>query len=133
MPRKTINPDRLFNSLQYGFSQIAIGSGSRFVTVSGQVGWDQDGNIVGKDDLAVQTVKAFENLEVAMVAAGGSLEDVVSLRIYIVQTVMGQSSAISDGLRRFFPATPPTTTWIGVPMLANADFLVEIEAFAVLA
>jgi enamine deaminase RidA (YjgF/YER057c/UK114 family) len=127
-----MNPDGLFNSLQYGFSQIAIGSGNKFVTVSGQVGWDQDGTIVRKDDLAAQTIKAFENLTLAMTAAGGSLDDVLSLRIYIVQPVMSQSSAISEALRRFFPKNPPTATWIGVPSLANAEFLVEVEAFAVL-
>ena len=132
MPRETINPKALFDSQQYGFSQITIGSGSKIVTISGQVGWDQNGAIVGKDDLAAQTVKAFENLEVAMSAAGGTLDDVLSLRIYIVHQVMTQSSAISDALRQFFPENPPTATWIGVPSLANKDFLVEIEGFAVL-
>jgi enamine deaminase RidA (YjgF/YER057c/UK114 family) len=132
MTRQALNPDELFNSLQYGFSQITVGTGTKFVTVSGQVGWDKDGNIVGKDDLAVQTVKAFENLEIAMKAAGGTLDNILSLRIYIVQSVMSNPKAISDGLRQFFPDNPPTATWIGVPSLANEEFLVEIEAFAVL-
>jgi enamine deaminase RidA (YjgF/YER057c/UK114 family) len=132
MTRKAINPDELFDSLQYGFSQITIGTGSQIVTVSGQVGWDGDGNIVGKGDLARQTVKALENLAIAMKAAGGSLDDVLSLRIYIVQRAMSQSGAIREALQRFFPENSPAATWIGVPALANEDFLVEIEAFAVL-
>jgi enamine deaminase RidA (YjgF/YER057c/UK114 family) len=132
MTRKAINPEDLFDSLQYGFSQITIGSGSRIVTVSGQVGWDSEGNIVGQDDLAAQTVKALENLAIAIKAAGGSLDDVLSLHIYIVQRAMAQSGAISEALRRFFPDNPPAATWIGVPALANEDFLVEIEAFAIL-
>jgi enamine deaminase RidA (YjgF/YER057c/UK114 family) len=132
MTRQTINPDELFNSLQYGFSQITVGTGGKFVTVSGQVGWDSDGKIVGKDDLAKQTIKALENLSIAMQATGGSLDNILSLRIYIVQSVMSQSSGIREGLTKFFPANPPTATWIGVPGLANEEFLVEIEAFAVL-
>ena len=132
MPRQSINPDTLFNSVQYGFSQIAVGSGSRFVTISGQVGWDADGNIVGAGDLKTQTMQAFQNLDTAIQAAGGSLDYILSLRIYIVQSVMPESVVVSEGLKRFFPQNPPTSTWLGVPMLANADFLIEIEAFAVL-
>ena len=132
MPRKSLNPDTLFNSLQYGFSQITLGQGSQIVTVSGQVGWDAEGNIVGKDDLAAQTIKALENLSIAMQSAGGTLDNILSLRIYIVQQVMSESAAITNGLKQFFPENPPTATWIGVPGLANADFLIEIEAFAVL-
>ncbi len=132
MPRQAINPDALFNSLHYGFSQITVGSGSRIVTISGQVGWDNHERIVGQADLQQQTTKAFENLALAMQAAGGTLDDILSLRIYIVEAAMEDSSAVRKGLQAFFPASPPTATWIGVPRLANAAFLIEIEALAVL-
>ena len=132
MTRQVINPDELFNSVQFGFSQITIGTGSRIVTVSGQVAWDKDMNIVGKHDFAVQIIKAFENLSLAMTAAGGSMDDVLSLRIYMVQRVMPQHEAVRNALKQFFPENPPTTTQIVIPALANEDFLVEIEAFAVL-
>ena len=132
MTRQAINPDELFNSVQYGFSQITIGTGSRIITLSGQVGWDENENIVDKDSLAKQTVKAFENLDAAMKAAGGSLDNVLSLRIYIVERAKSQNKAIGDALRQFFPTNPPTTTWIGVTSLSREDFLVEIEAFGVL-
>lgn len=132
MPREARNPDSLFNSVQYGFSQITLGTGSRIVTISGQVGWDARQQIVGPGDLRTQTFKAFENLAVAMREAGGSLDDVLSLRIYIVASVMDQQTAISEGLMHFFPVNPPTSNWIGVPRLADEAFLVEIEALAVL-
>lgn len=132
MPREVINPDSLFNSLQYGFSQITIGQGTKFVTISGQVGWDESEQIVGQADLRQQTVKALHNLQIAMAAAGGSLDDILLLHIYIVESVMDESAAIRDGLKQFFPSAPPASSWIGVPRLANTDFLVEIEALAVL-
>lgn len=132
MPRQAINPDALFDSVRYGFSQITVGQGSRFVTISGQVGWNEHGEIVGKGDLKTQMIKSLQNLDAAIQAADGTLDDIVSLRIYIVQSVMSESAAVREGLQQFFPNNPPTATWIGVQGLANADFLVEIEAFAVL-
>jgi enamine deaminase RidA (YjgF/YER057c/UK114 family) len=132
MPREVHNPDTLFNSLQYGFSQIAVATGSKIVAVSGQVGWDKDEEMIGKDDLEAQTVKAFQNLDIALQTVGGNLNDVVSLRIYIVADVMDEMAAIRNSLKQFFGDQPPTATWIGVPRLANKDFLIEVEALAVM-
>ena len=132
MPRDVHNPTTLFNSIQYGFSQIAVASGSRIMTISGQVGWDAEQKIIGYDDLRSQTFQAFRNLELAMKTVNSSLDDVVSLRIYIVASVMDDSASIRDALKYFFPEKPPTTTWIGVSRLADKDFLIEIEALAVL-
>lgn len=132
MPRETHNPDTLFNSVQYGFSQIAVGSGSRIVTISGQVGWDQTGKMVPPGDFKTQTMTAFHNLGLAMQAVGGTLEDILLLHIYIVATAMEESSAVREALQHFFPTSPPASSWIGVPRLANADFLIEVEAIAVL-
>ena len=129
MPRQALNPPELFNSQQYGFSQITLGQGRTLVTISGQVGWDEHEQIVG--DLHAQTMKAFSNLDIAVRAAGGTLDDILSLRIYIVASVMDNTAPIREGLKQFFPSSPPTTTWIGVPRLANRDFLIEIEALAV--
>src|SRR5205823_6423396 len=105
--------------------------GSRIVTISGQVGWDKDERIVGAD-LKQQTMQALENLQLAMQAAGGSLDDVLLLHIYIVESVMARDSAIREGLQAFFPVAPPATSWIGVARLSVPDFLVEIEAIGVL-
>lgn len=132
MARKAINPDTLFNSLQYGFSQITVGTGSRIVTIAGQVGWDAHEQISGKHDLRAQTLQALHNLDIAIQAAGGTRDDILALRIYIVDTVMDESAPVREGLQTFFPSAPPTATWIGVSRLANKNFLIEIEALAVL-
>lgn len=132
MRRKTHNPEALFNSVPFGFSQIAMGRGTAIVTFSGQVAWDTDMNIIGKDDLKAQTMQTLRNLDTAIKSVDGTLDDVLSLRLYIVAHVMDDSDAITAGLTAFFPTTPPTATWIGVPRLANKDFLIEIEALAVL-
>ena len=67
----------------------------------------------------------------AVEAAGGSLADVVALRLYVVNRP-ADANSLGAVLREFFPgANPPTSTWIGVSSLAVAGFLIEIEAVAV--
>jgi 2-iminobutanoate/2-iminopropanoate deaminase len=68
-----------------------------------------------------------------MKAAGGSLVEVVSLRIYIIEQMLSESRHIKDALKAFFPAErAPAATWMGVRNLANTEFLVEIEAAGVI-
>lgn len=133
MPRQAHNPIKLFDSVQYGFSQITVGEGSRIVTISGQVGWDETGRMAGDGSFRTQTMKAFENLQVAMETVGGTLDDILSLRIYIHHMMIHETAPIREGLQTFFPDSPPTATWLAVPALANPDFLIEIEAMAILA
>lgn len=72
------------------------------------------------------------NVETAVKAVGGSLADVVSMRIYIVYEKLAESGAVREALQEFFPAErAPAATWIGVHSLANEDFLIEVEAIAV--
>lgn len=133
MPKSYLNPDTLFASQQYGFSQIVTSRGGTTVYISGQVGWDPKQDIGDAGDLHIQTMRALENIERAVVAASGSRHDVVSLRIYIVDNWIHNAGAVRESLLAFFdPKRLPTSTWIGVTALASRDFLIEIEAIAVI-
>jgi 2-iminobutanoate/2-iminopropanoate deaminase len=133
VPKKHINPDSLFPSLENGFSQIVAASGGVTIYISGQTAWDSDKQIVGGRDLAQQTSQALRNVQTAIEAAGGTLADIVSLRIYIVDYRPEHAEAVGGALREFFPREKyPASTWIGVSTLAVPDFLIEIEATAVL-
>ena len=133
MPKEYINPDSLFPSLPHGFSQVVTATGKKMVFVSGQTAWDARKNIVGGDSVLEQARQAFRNLETAMEAAGGTLKDVVALRIYVVDYQAESGTAVGTALREFFsPKNPPASTWIGVSALAVPEFLIEIEATAVL-
>ena len=132
MPKEYINPDSLFPGLPHGFSQIVVAQGSRTVYISGQIAWNTEKQIVGSN-LAEQAKQAFDNLRTAVEAAGGTLADVVALRIYVVNYKPEDADAVGSALRAYFPEDHrPTSTWIGVSSLAVADFLIEIEAIAVL-
>jgi 2-iminobutanoate/2-iminopropanoate deaminase len=133
MSKEYINPNNLFPSLPYGFSQIVVASGKRMVFISGQTAWDERKDIVGGDSVLEQARQAFRNLEKAMEAAGGTLKDVVALRIYVVDYQAEAGTAVGTALREFFSLeNPPASTWIGVSALADPEFLIEVEATAVL-
>ena len=133
MPKEYINPKSLFPSSQHGFSQVVIASGRRMVFISGQTAWDSQKNIAGGGSLLEQTRQALRNVEVAMEAAGGTLNDVVALRIYIVNYQPDSAIGVGNALREFFASeNSPASTWIGVLALAVPEFLIEIEATAVL-
>jgi enamine deaminase RidA (YjgF/YER057c/UK114 family) len=133
MPKEYINPDNLFPSLPHGFSQIVVASGKRMVFISGQTAWDERKNIIGGDSVLEQARQALRNLEKATGAAGGTLKDVVAMRIYVVDYQAECGTAVGIALREFFSTqNPPASTWIGVSALADPEFLIEIEATAVL-
>jgi len=131
MPKEHLNPASLFPSVEHGFSQVVIASGAKTVFISGQTAWDANKRIVGRS-LGEQARQALRNVKAAVEAAGGTLSDIVVLRIYIVQHAAQNVEAVGSALRDVFTTNPPTSTWIGVSSLAVPDFLIEIEATAVL-
>jgi len=133
MSKTYLNPSALFPSQQYGFSQGVATVGKTTVYVSGQVGWHAAQQITDPADLGTQTRQALENLEIAVRAAGGTRTDIVSLRLYIVGKHIHNALSVREALLGFFPPDNlPSSTWIGVSALASKDFLIEIEAVAVL-
>ena len=133
MPKQYVNPDGVFPSLPHGFSQVVIASGKKMVFVSGQTAWDARKNIVGGDSVLERARQALRNLKTAIEAAGGTLKDIVALRIYVVDYQAESGTAVGAVLREFFSQeNSPASTWIGVSALAVPEFLIEIEATAVL-
>lgn len=132
MGKEYINPDLLFDSQQYGFSQIVTAHGGKTIYLSGQVAWDENQRIVGEHDFEAQVWQTFRNIQTALQAASAELEDIVSMRIYILTEKVKDTHPVSVALNTFFPAGRfPATTWIGVQSLANEDFLIEIEVIAI--
>lgn len=133
MSKEYINPPSLFPSLKYGFSQIVASTSGRTVYFSGQTPFDANEQIIGTTRRE-QMRQSLRNIQSAVEAAGGTLKDLVSLRIYLVDYKPdAEINEIVDGLKEFFPEDySPATTWIGISSLAVKGFLIEIEATAVL-
>jgi enamine deaminase RidA (YjgF/YER057c/UK114 family) len=120
-----------FGASTTAFSQVVVASGARTVYISGQTAWNANKEIVGRT-LGEQARQALDNVRLAVESAGGNLGDVVSLRIYIVRKGDQTLEPVGAALKEWFPTKPPATTWIGVSSLAVPDFVIEIEAVAVL-
>ena len=113
------------------FSQIAITKGNgNTIYIGGQNAITKDLEIVGKDNITIQTEYILKNLEIALHACNATLDDLFKLTIYIVQ---GQDVKKGfEGAQQFLKKlkNPPVITGVIVAGLANPEYLVEIEAIA---
>lgn len=109
-------------------------TGSKTIYVAGQVGNDNSGAIVD-GGLATQTEHAITNVKHAVKAAGATAEDIVSMRVFVVDWNPSKIEVIMQGIAAANGTTEPTTnialTLIGVQSLFTPDMLIEIEAVAV--
>tara|TARA_B110000438_G_scaffold117817_1_gene115110 strand:- start:70 stop:468 length:399 start_codon:yes stop_codon:yes gene_type:complete len=94
--------------------------------VSGLAPVDEDGNLVGGDDVAEQTRKVLENLESVFAAAGATFADVLRVTVYL--TDVDDRSLINPVRQEFFGTSRPASTLIEVSALAIPGMKVEIEA-----
>ncbi|MQY06138.1 RidA family protein [Actinomadura macrotermitis] len=118
------------------YRQVSIATGTKLVSVAGQVAVDADGATVGAGDLAAQIEQSYLNVATALAGAGASFDDVVKLTVYVVDWTPDKMSLFVKGVSRAagkLGGTPvPPGTLIGVAALAAPDYLVEVEATAVL-
>jgi enamine deaminase RidA (YjgF/YER057c/UK114 family) len=114
------------------FSQVVTASGARTIYTAGQVSIDEGGATVGAGDLAAQAAQAMRNVGLALAAAGAGYADIVKITTYVVNYRPEHRSVIGKARAPFFAAgTPPASTLVGVSALALPEWLVEIEAVAV--
>jgi 2-iminobutanoate/2-iminopropanoate deaminase len=113
-----------------GYSQVAAVTGGKIVFISGQVALDKSGNVVGKDDFRAQVQQVFDNLKAAVEAAGGDFSDVIKLNSYLLDfSHLQEFREVRD--KYINPKNPPASTAVQVSKLFRPEFLVEIEAVAV--
>ncbi|MEM8534605.1 MAG: RidA family protein, partial [Chloroflexota bacterium] len=96
MPKTYINPPSLFPSQQYGFSQIVTTHSGTTIYLAGQTAWDAQQDIGNVHDLGEQTQRTLHNIELAVQAAGGTRDDVVSVRVYIVGEHIHHNQPVSE-------------------------------------
>ena len=125
-----LNPDGL--NRNPAFSNVAVVSGSvRTIYIGGQDAVDAEGNIVGIGDIAAQTEQVLRNLRTALAAASARPEHVVKWNVFIVEGQDFRSGYAA--FRRVWGdrPNPPVITAAVVKGLAHPDFLVEMDAIAV--
>jgi enamine deaminase RidA (YjgF/YER057c/UK114 family) len=121
-------PDGVAPAAQY--SHVVLGTG-RFVAVSGQIALDEDGKVVGEGDPAAQARQVFENLRRCLAAAGAGFDDVIKLTYFV--TDMAHLPAIREARAAHIPDDRlPASSAVQVAALVRPEFLLEVEAFAVI-
>jgi enamine deaminase RidA (YjgF/YER057c/UK114 family) len=114
------------------FSQVVVASGTRTIYTAGQVSIDERGALVGAGDLAAQSAQAMRNVGLALAAARASYADIVKITTYVVNYEPEHRAVIGKARAPFFAGgAPPASTLVGVAALAMPEWLVEIEAVAV--
>ena len=113
------------------YSHAVVGEGRRTVYVAGQLSRNAEGVVVGKGDMRAQIRQVCENVRTALAAAGASVTDLTRTTTYV--TDIDEFFKHVDVRSAFFGDEPPVSTTVEVRRLAGPDFLVEMDAIAVLA
>jgi enamine deaminase RidA (YjgF/YER057c/UK114 family) len=131
-PFRIFNPEAMAKPTA-GYSQVAEVGEGKIVYIAGQIALDKSGNLVGKDDFRAQVQQVFENLKAAVEASGGDFHSVIKLNYYCAASV---EPTQLPGLREVRDkyvntANPPTSTLVFVQRLVRPEWLIEVDAVAV--
>ncbi len=117
----------------FGWTHVVTSTGGKTVHISGQVGINSKGEVVGKGDLKAQTEQAFKNIEIALAAVGATFKDVVKTSLFVVGLKPEHVPIIREVRARYvWSEHPPVSTLVGISALVGPDWLIEIEATAVI-
>jgi len=125
MPKEVIVPENVHRPRGYSHA-IKVGN---TIYVAGQVGLDENGNLVGEGDVVAQAERAYENLKRVLEAAGAAMTDIVRLDIYT--TDLDGFMRTGEIQRKYLGKPYPAMVLIGIDKLGDPGSMVEIEAIAV--
>jgi enamine deaminase RidA (YjgF/YER057c/UK114 family) len=129
---RIFNPETMAKSTA-GYSHVAEVTGGKLVYIAGQVAIDRSGTLVGKDDFRAQVQQVFENLKNAVEASGGDFHNVIKLNYYCAESVDPAQMPVVREIRDKYvnTANPPVSTFVVVKRLVRPEWLIEVDAVAV--
>ena len=131
MPKQQVVSSDLAEPNGHFAQAITAPASGRLVFVSGMTARNRDGGVTGVGDITAQTHQVCQNLRAAMVAAGGTLDDIVRVDVYVRN--MEDFPAIHAVRREYFTGEPPASTMVEVSKFVHKDYLIEINAIGVIA
>lgn len=128
MPHEIIHPKSVHSTRGVGYSHVARVGNTYYI--AGQIALDRDGKLVGKGDVEAQCRQVYANLRAILEELGGGMQSIVKLTTYLTNPAHLQSfrNVRNATLREPFPPN----TLLFITALASPDYLVEIEAIAVI-
>ena len=132
MNKTIINPPSL--AKPSGFSHAILAEGGRMVFLAGQPGLDAHGKVVSPGDLVAQLAQALANVKTIVEAAGGTMQDIVKLTLFVTDkgSYRANLKSIGEAYRSFFGHYYPAMTLVEVKSLFDDAALVEVEGMAVI-
>ena len=130
MKKQYLNPKELYSPRFFSHS-VAVQGDARVVYVSGQVSYDRDGIVVGKDDMRAQCEQVFKSVTHCLRSAGAGWGDVIKMNGYMVGMNPGSVNLYREVRARHLDAKrQPASTLVGVERLVHDDLLLEVEVVA---
>jgi len=127
--KTTLNPETVAAPLKQYYSNAVRSEAGPLLWISGQVALDAEGTLVGKGDLRAQAVQVLENIQGILEDSAATMDDIVKVTVYV--TDITAFNSITDIREKFFPVFGPASVICEVSALAWPEFLIEIEAVAV--
>lgn len=131
MPKREVTSDSIRRPIGVFSQATVVEAKGRLVFISGMTARRPDGSIAGIGDIEAQTRQVCENIKAAVEAAGGSLNDVCRVDVYVRN--MEHFETIHKVRREYFKAPLPASTMVEVTKMVSPDYLIEINAIAVVA
>jgi enamine deaminase RidA (YjgF/YER057c/UK114 family) len=128
--RRIINPHEL--APPRGFSHGIVVEGGRMLMLAGQDASDAEGKIIAPGDLIAQYEQVIKNLKAVVETAGGTLQDIVRLNIYVTDRDAYRSrlKPLGEIYRAYFGRHYPAMALFEVKGLFNPDAMIEMEGIA---
>ena len=130
MPKQQIVSGRLRQPSGHFSHATAIEARGKLVFISGMTARKPDGSIAGIGDIEAQTRQVCENLKAAVEAAGGTLDDICRVDVFVRN--MEHFEHIHRVRREYFKPPAPASTMVEVSKMTSPEYLIEISAIAVL-
>ena len=127
--KKARNPPGVAVPLKPYYSNAVRVDSGPLLFISGQVALDGDGKLVGEGDLRAQAVQVHENIKAIVEAEGATMADIVKVTVYV--TDIRAFNDIADIREGYFPSDGPASVICEVSALAWPEFMIEVEAVAV--
>jgi enamine deaminase RidA (YjgF/YER057c/UK114 family) len=129
MPKNQVSSPKLRQPSGVFSHATMIEATGRFVFISGMTARRVDGTIAGLGDISAQTRQVCENLKSAVEAAGGTLDDICRVDVYVRN--MEHFDAIHKVRAEYFKPPLPASTMVEVSKMTSPEYLIEISAIAV--
>jgi 2-iminobutanoate/2-iminopropanoate deaminase len=130
MAKKEIRSPKLPPPSGHFAQAIEVAASGRMLFISGMVAKGADGRIVGVGDVEAQTRQVCENVKAALEAAGGKMDDICRVDVYVRN--MEHFDKIHKVRREYFGLPAPASTMVEVSKFTSPDYLIEMNAIAVI-